>query len=296
MAGFQALLRSQRFALLAGHFLQRAERLGCGLARRRPAQRTAEGVLRFRPDTSALLAERGIRITVTTMAASIAPWPVLLACLRASRLTQAPVSWQASLTAFAMVRLLTVLPVTPGGLGIVELGLTAPLAAGLGHAAAARVAAAVLLSRAVTYPPSVPLGALAYLWWRHRVRSQRPCTPGVPATTSANRCGHAGAGRGSRFGSAGFATPSPDHRGRTPKRESYGGRMRDELLAIKQSDTLLGPSSSSLTGHQCCLGKLIELYWVDSACREQHIPDRRCGADHHGYAGLRHICVWPEGP
>jgi putative heme transporter len=56
------------------------------------------------------------------MAASIAPWPVLLACLRASGLTQAQVSWQASLTAFAMVRLLTVLPVTPGGLGIVELG------------------------------------------------------------------------------------------------------------------------------------------------------------------------------
>lgn len=170
-AAFRILLRSERAALLAGQLLQRAERLGCGLARRRPSRRMADGVLRFRADTSALLAERGIRITVTTMLASIAPWPVLLVCLRASGLTQGQVSWQASLAAFAIVRLVTVLPITPGGLGIVELGLTAPLAAGLGGAASARVAAAVLLFRAVTYLPSVPLGALAYLWWRHTDRS-----------------------------------------------------------------------------------------------------------------------------
>lgn len=216
---FQALLRSQRLALLAGHFLQRAERLACGLARRRPSQRMAEGVLRFRADTSALLAERGIRITVTTVAASIAPWPVLLACLRASGLTPAQVSWQASLAAFAMVRLLTVLPVTPGGLGIVELGLTAPLAAGLGNAAAARVAAAVVLFRAVTYLPPIPLGALAYLWWRHPARSQRPCAPGVAATTSANRCGHTGPGAGS-------AAPRLLRRARIAETEAPSGVLR----------------------------------------------------------------------
>jgi uncharacterized membrane protein YbhN (UPF0104 family) len=45
--------------------------------------------------------------------------------------------------------------------------LTGPLIAGLGGAAAARVAAAVLLYRAATYLLPVPLGALAYLWWRH---------------------------------------------------------------------------------------------------------------------------------
>jgi hypothetical protein len=144
---------------------------------------------------------------------------VLLACLRASGLTQAQVSWQASLAAFAMVRLLTVLPVTPGGLGIVELGLTAPLAAGLGDAAAARVAAAVLLFRAVTYLPSIPLGALAYLWWRHRVRNQRPCAVGVAVTRSANRRGHAGA----RGGSAG---PGSLRRARITVAEPLRGVLR----------------------------------------------------------------------
>lgn len=160
------LLRSRRFALLTGQLLQRAEKLGCRVARKQPSERMAERLLGFRADIAALLARRGIRITVTTMVANIAPWLVLLACLRASGLTQGQVSWQASLAAFAVVRLVTVLPITPGGLGIVELGLAAPLTAGLGSAPSARVAAAVLLFRAVTYLPSVPLGALAVLWWR----------------------------------------------------------------------------------------------------------------------------------
>ncbi len=170
--GFRTLLRSQRFALLTGHVLQSLVTFGCRLARRRPSQRLAEGVLAFRADTATLLAERGIRITATTALASISSWLVLLACLRASGLTQEQVPWQASLAAFAMAQLLTVLPVTPGGLGIVELGLIAPLTGGLAGGSAARVAAAVLLFRAVTYLPSLPLGTLAYLWWRHPARSR----------------------------------------------------------------------------------------------------------------------------
>ena len=168
--GLRFLLRSTSCAALAGRGLQAMETLGCRLARRQPSRRMAGGLLGFRADTSAMLAERGIRITVTTLLANIAFWFVLVACLRASGLTQAQVSWQASLAAFALVRLLTVLPLTPGGLGIVELGLTAPLIAGLGSAASARVAAAVLLYRALTYLPSLPLGALTYVWWRHGSR------------------------------------------------------------------------------------------------------------------------------
>ena len=94
-------------------------------------------------------------------------WLVLLACLRGTGLSQAQVPWQTSLAAFAFVRLLTALPVTPGGLGITELGLVTILAAGADHRVSAQVTAAVLLYRAVTYLPVIPLGALACLVWRH---------------------------------------------------------------------------------------------------------------------------------
>src|SRR5205823_1028096 len=80
-------------------------------------------------------------------------------------LSQAQVPWQTSLAAFAFVRLLTALPLTPGGLGLTELGLVGILAAGAGHRVSAQVTAAVLLYRAVTYLPPIPLGALACLAW-----------------------------------------------------------------------------------------------------------------------------------
>jgi putative heme transporter len=77
------------------------------------------------------------------------------------------VPWQTSLAAFAFARLLTVLPVTPGGAGITEIGLIGILAAGASPRIAAQVTAAVLLYRAVTYLAPVPGGAVACLAWRY---------------------------------------------------------------------------------------------------------------------------------
>ena len=121
----------------------------------------------FRGRAGALIAARGWRITAATAASNLTLWLVLLACLRGLGLSQAQVPWQTSLAAFAFVRLLTVLPVTPGGLGITELGLIGTLVATAGHQASAQVTAAVLLYRAVTYLPPIPLGAIACLTWRH---------------------------------------------------------------------------------------------------------------------------------
>jgi putative heme transporter len=140
---------------------------GCRRARRQPPPNVPGWLPGFRSRAAALLTARGWRITATTAAGNLTLWLVLLACLRGTGLSQAQAPWQTSLAAFAFVRLLTVLPVTPGGLGITELGLVGILAAGAGHRASAQVTAAVLLYRAVTYLPPIPLGALACLIWRH---------------------------------------------------------------------------------------------------------------------------------
>ena len=116
-------------------------------------------------------------------------WLVLLASVRGVGLSQAEVPWQTSLAAFAFVRLLTVLPITPGGAGITELGLVGILAAGADHAVAGQVTAAVLLYRAVTYLVPIPAGAMACLAWRYLPalgrrggsrswRTLRPADPG----------------------------------------------------------------------------------------------------------------------
>ena len=166
-AGLALLVRSEAFAFRAGRVLQYTAVTACRLVRRRATFDVPGSLLGFRRQAGALIAARGWRITLTTAAANLTLWLVLLACLRGVGLSQAQVSWQTSLAAYAFVRLLTVLPITPGGLGITELGLIGILAAGAGHQATAQVTAAVLLYRAVTYLPPIPLGAIACLAWRY---------------------------------------------------------------------------------------------------------------------------------
>jgi putative heme transporter len=166
-AGLGLLMRSELFAARAGRLAQCTAAAACRLARRPPPSGVAAGLVGFRTRARGLIAARGWRITAATAASHIILWLVLLACLRGTGLSQAQVPWQTSLAAFAFVRLLTVLPLTPGGVGITELGLIGVLAAGGGHRVSAQVAAAVLLYRAVTYLPPIPLGAVACLVWRH---------------------------------------------------------------------------------------------------------------------------------
>ena len=166
-AAFGLLLCSESFARRAGGILQRPAAACCRLARRTPPEEVTGSLLAFRGRASVLLAARSWRISAATAASNLALWLVLLTCLRGVGLSQTQVPWQTSLAAFAFVRLATALPLTPGGLGLTELGLVGTLAAGAGHRASAQVAAAVLLYRAVTYLPPIPLGALACLTWRH---------------------------------------------------------------------------------------------------------------------------------
>jgi uncharacterized membrane protein YbhN (UPF0104 family) len=184
VAGLGLLLRSESSARRAARVLHRALGVACRLARRRPSPAIAGWVPGFRGRAAALLAARGWRITAATAAANLSLWLVLLACLRGVGLSQAQVPWQASLAAFAFVRLLTAVPVTPGGLGITELGLIGTLAADAGHRAGVQVTAAVLLYRAVTYLPPIPLGALACLTWRHAPALIRAAAPATPARQS----------------------------------------------------------------------------------------------------------------
>ncbi len=166
VGGLSLLLRSPAFAVRAGDALQRPLAIVCRLVRRPPPASTAGSLSGFRDRAGALLAARGGRITAATVASYLALWLVLLACLRGVGLSQARLPWQTSLAAFALVRLLTALPITPGGIGITELGLIGALTAGADHRAGVQITAAVLMYRAVTYLPPIPLGALACLTWR----------------------------------------------------------------------------------------------------------------------------------
>jgi uncharacterized protein (TIRG00374 family) len=106
-------------------------------------------------------------ITLAAFLGHLTVFGVLLVCLRATGVPSSEVTWVEAMAAWGLVRLLTAVPITPGGVGIVELGLSSALVGfGAGNAEAV---AAVLLYRVLTVVPTLVLGAMLGLTWRrHR--------------------------------------------------------------------------------------------------------------------------------
>lgn len=77
-----------------------------------------------------------------------------------------------ALLAYSAVQLLGQLPLTPGGLGVVEAGLTGTLA--LAGVAAAPAALATLAYRLVSYWLPLPVGLIAWMWHRRCHGAARP--------------------------------------------------------------------------------------------------------------------------
>ena len=105
-------------------------------------------------------------LTIATLVSHISLFLVLLIALRHVGVSQEELSWIAVLAAFSFVRLISALPVTPGGVGVVELGYAAVLTIGLDDITSAQVVAAILVFRAVTYLLPIPLGLISYVIWR----------------------------------------------------------------------------------------------------------------------------------
>jgi uncharacterized protein (TIRG00374 family) len=175
-----AALRSENFMAALGRTAQRALDRVMRWFHRRGPRNVEKSFVGFTHDAAQLLSTRGWLISLSTLASDLSGWLVQLACLRACAVPSSEVSWEKSFAGYALIRLLTTIPVTPGGLGITEVGLTAYLASGLGSAATDRIAAAILLCRALTFLAPVPFGAINFaVWkWRRRKIDLEPAEPG----------------------------------------------------------------------------------------------------------------------
>ena len=131
----------------------------------------AAGLIRFRADTAELIRRRWVALSVATALNQLSGFLVLDLCLRAVGVGAAEISVSESFAAWSTGRLISSLPTTPGGVGLVELSLTGILVGFGGHNA--RVIAAVLLYRALVIVPTLVAGtiagAAAVLWRADRV-------------------------------------------------------------------------------------------------------------------------------
>jgi uncharacterized protein (TIRG00374 family) len=119
------------------------------------------------------------------LASYLSLYLILLVTLRAVGVSNDELNWIDVLAVFAMVRLIAAIPLSPGGLGIVELGLIAGLTSAGGDRA--ELIVVVLVYRLLTYIVPIVVGFFTYVYWRNNnswLNSAPPFDPRLTAATS----------------------------------------------------------------------------------------------------------------
>jgi uncharacterized protein (TIRG00374 family) len=173
---FWLMVRSEKTARHLGDLGARAVSRLRRVFRKPPLSGWGESAVAFFRRTRELLKERWLRLSVSALVSHLSLFLVLLVALRNVGVSEDEVGWIQVLAGFAFVRLISALPITPGGLGVVELGLTAALALGVDDALDAQIVAAVLLFRFISFVMPIPIGAGCYLFWRSNTSWRRRAT------------------------------------------------------------------------------------------------------------------------
>jgi putative heme transporter len=166
MAMLAVVLASDRRATDLGDATARLASWARGRLGRDPVLWGGPSFGRFRRDSLSLLRRRWHVLTLATYAGTLTVFLVLLASLRAVGVDGSEVSLAEAFAAWSLARILGSVPITPGGIGVVELGLTGALL-GFGGANAG-VVATVLVYRFLTMVPTVALGLVATTTLRRR--------------------------------------------------------------------------------------------------------------------------------
>lgn len=151
---------ARRFGDLGARLMTRVR----GVVRARPVEWGGESFARFRSHALGLLRKRWHVITISTLVGHLTVFVLLVVCLRVVGVTASEVTIVEAFAAWALVRILGALPLTPAGVGIVEVGLSGALVAF--GAPNAEAVTATLLYRALTVFPTLALGLAAAATWR----------------------------------------------------------------------------------------------------------------------------------
>jgi uncharacterized protein (TIRG00374 family) len=185
---FALVLRSDATAERIGGILERLAAKVFGLIRKDPPAGITQQLIDFRRSTVEVIRRRWAALTAANFLQQFAQWGVLMVALRITedgKAVQVPVA--ACFAAFALARLASFIPVTPGGLGTVDAALTGLLVAF--GATNTDALAAALLWRAASWIPQVLLGVVTLVIWRIKYR-------GVPVTRGRDAAAAAAAAAG----------------------------------------------------------------------------------------------------
>jgi putative heme transporter len=170
VGAFALALSSAGRAGAVGALVARMVNVVHRVLRRPPVLWGGESLLAFRSRTLDLLRRRWHVLTLATLVGHLTVFLVLVGCLRTLGVSSNDVSVVEAFAAWALIRILGALPLTPAGLGFVELGLSGALVAF--GASNADAVATTLLYRFLTVTPTLLLGLAAVVTWRMHARRE----------------------------------------------------------------------------------------------------------------------------
>ena len=173
-------LRRPAFAARVGNVLERA--IGAVLRRvgRRGPTGLGDRLVEAREQAITLLAPRWPLALLATTLLTVTRLLLLVMALRFVGVPRSDLTVSEVFATYAVVELLTVVPITAGGAGVVEFGYIGLLTRYAGGTHVNEVTAGVMLFRLATWIAIIPIGWLTVLWWRLTVRRGRATLPGAP--------------------------------------------------------------------------------------------------------------------
>lgn len=181
-------LRSEGFARRMGRLIGRIVTWAKGLVHKPTPTDFEEVTVRFRDETIETLRHGGVLLIGVIFLKYMLNALTLVIALRSVGVPKDPLTVAGIFAAYAVVRLVTVVEITPGGVGVVEVAYAAALTYVAGtDAYHAQIVAAVLLFRVVTYIAPIPAGGICYVIWRRKESWKKPI--GAESRTETNVVG-----------------------------------------------------------------------------------------------------------
>jgi uncharacterized membrane protein YbhN (UPF0104 family) len=138
-----------------------------------------KGVMQFRVSMKAIVTDNVLGLTMATVANHLSMTSLFTVSIYSVGVTTDEISIPWVVLAFSLGRFLVMLPVSPGGLGLVDLGWIGLLTLGW-HATtgapvdAGAIAAGTLLFRALSFLPPIPIGMVSWIFWRSNKSWRKP--------------------------------------------------------------------------------------------------------------------------
>ncbi len=164
------IMRSEGIAEKIGWLGQEILGWFCRVTHRKTTPDVVKVVLDFRHQSIGLVRERWLLITLWIFLFNLIQFVLLFACIRAIGIES--ITLTEAFAAFAFARLLETIPITPSGVGFVEVGAASALISFGGPENAST--AAIFLFRGFVYLLEIPVGAMAWVVWASMTRWRRP--------------------------------------------------------------------------------------------------------------------------